>query len=383
MSNNNPDKPFKTYIEQIDILKNRYNLTISNDTFAEKALKSFTYYDLINGYKDCFMHNNQFDKNIIFEDICIFFIIDRGVQSILFKYSTIVENTYKSKLAYILAKNFGVFENDYLDNKHYYKTNKKTKFSDFKNHCQKIYTFSGRPIPQPTKHYKQNHNHIPPWILFKNVTFSNSLKLFRLLKQPEKQELVNLLLSTNSLNYNEKVDFIDSGLNSIREFRNVIAHNLKFITHKSKPQNKLSPATLIKIFPGSVIQWDDFTKHNRGSNDIFSYILALISFLDNELLSYSLCKDLSNYFQSVRSMNKKIYSSYMQVSNLPVDIDDRLNSYANKLCPSSHKQSLKRKSHNQKERFSLINYLLSNKKLIFSTSLISFVLGILICYILY
>ena len=67
MSNNNPDKPFKTYIEQIDILKNRYNLTISNDTFAEKALKSFTYYDLINGYKDCFMHNNQFDKNIIFE----------------------------------------------------------------------------------------------------------------------------------------------------------------------------------------------------------------------------------------------------------------------------------------------------------------------------
>lgn len=382
MSNNIPDKPFKTYIEQIDILKNRYNLKILDDTFAEKALKSFTYYDLINGYKDCFMKNNQFDEDITFEDICTFFIIDKGVQSILFKYSTIVENTYKSKLAYILAKNFGVFEDEYLNGNHYFKTNKQTSFSDFKTHCQGIYNHPKRPIPQPTKHYKQNHNHIPPWILFKNVTFSNSLKLFRLLKQPEKQELVNLLLSTNSLNYSEKVEFIDASLNSIREFRNTIAHNLKFITHRSRPQNKLKPKTLIKNFPGTIIQWNDLKKYHRGSDDIFAYILALISLLDNELLSFSLCKDLGSYFRSIRAVDKKIFSYYIQISKLPPDIDIRLNTYANKLCPPAKKQSTKVKYYNQKKNLSILNHLLNNKKFIFLTNIVTFILGIVISYIL-
>lgn len=36
------DKPFKTYREQIDILKNRYGLIIEDEDFAEAALKSLT-----------------------------------------------------------------------------------------------------------------------------------------------------------------------------------------------------------------------------------------------------------------------------------------------------------------------------------------------------
>ena len=54
------DKPFKTYREQIDILKNRYGLIIEDEDFAEAALKSLTYYDLVNGYKDCFMEKERF-----------------------------------------------------------------------------------------------------------------------------------------------------------------------------------------------------------------------------------------------------------------------------------------------------------------------------------
>lgn len=41
------DKPFKTYREQIDILKNRYGLIIEDEDFAEAALKSLTYLSLI------------------------------------------------------------------------------------------------------------------------------------------------------------------------------------------------------------------------------------------------------------------------------------------------------------------------------------------------
>lgn len=48
----NPDKPFKTYNEQISILKSR-NVYIKNEVTVKQCLTDISYYSLINGYKDC------------------------------------------------------------------------------------------------------------------------------------------------------------------------------------------------------------------------------------------------------------------------------------------------------------------------------------------
>lgn len=50
---NNPKKPFKTYNQQLKILRNR-NLTISNGSKAISVLKRDNYYNIVNGYKDIF-----------------------------------------------------------------------------------------------------------------------------------------------------------------------------------------------------------------------------------------------------------------------------------------------------------------------------------------
>ena len=55
------DKPFKSFEEQIAILENKYNLYIEDKDMALSALKSLTYYDLINGYKECFITNDKFE----------------------------------------------------------------------------------------------------------------------------------------------------------------------------------------------------------------------------------------------------------------------------------------------------------------------------------
>lgn len=49
----NPDKPFKTYNEQISILKSR-NVYIKNEETVKQCLTDISYYSLINGYKDLF-----------------------------------------------------------------------------------------------------------------------------------------------------------------------------------------------------------------------------------------------------------------------------------------------------------------------------------------
>jgi len=61
------DKPFLDYGKRIEKLKVDYNLEITNKRILEKEfLKTISYYDLINGYKDCFMINGKFqNENIL------------------------------------------------------------------------------------------------------------------------------------------------------------------------------------------------------------------------------------------------------------------------------------------------------------------------------
>lgn len=70
---------------------------------------------LFNGYKDCFMEKERFIEGMTIDFIYLFSLVDKGIQSILFKYSTIVENSFKTKLAYVLAENLGVHQDEYLN----------------------------------------------------------------------------------------------------------------------------------------------------------------------------------------------------------------------------------------------------------------------------
>lgn len=320
------DKPFKTYEEQLNLLEDKYNLFIEDREMALTALQSFTYYDLVNGYKECFLKDDKFEAGISMDFLHMFTQIDKHIQSTIFKYTTIVENSYKSKLAYVIAKNFGVHELDYLDESNYFKTNNKISFRSIKKACTSIYD-SSKPIPLPTKHYVKKHNHIPPWILFKNLSFSNAINLFQLLKPKEKQELADLILPNKSLSYQQKVDFIIASLNIVRSFRNKIAHNLKFITYKST-FHKLEPKTALKLLPQGLLHWKDIKKRNIGLNDIYADILCLLILTNDKYITTSMLFELIVSFHKMNSglssQMQLIKDKYFQITNLPTDIEQRL-----------------------------------------------------------
>ena len=332
-----PDKPFKTYDEQIDILVNKYGLIIKSKPFAKLALKSFTYYDLINGYKECFMENgnDHYPAGITLEFIYYFCLLDKNIQTTIFQFSAIIENSFKSKMAYILSDHFGVFQTEYLDPDNFYKSNNKILYSNIYAACTGIYS-SGKPIPQPTKHYYQNHNHIPAWILFKNVSFSNVINLYQLLKKPEKEAVTNLLLPTAALSYEDKIDFIIAALNIVRNYRNKIAHNLKFVTYKNY-NKQLSRNSLCTITPKTLLSRSETKKHKRGLYDIYADILCILHLLDDPILKYSfvsqLRSNLSDFQMSKNKNSPSAYDDYIQITNMPPDIIKRLEHYSEILIP--------------------------------------------------
>ena len=320
----NYSKPFKTYEEQLKILKNRYKLNISDDKFALKLLKTVSYYDLINGSKECFFKENEeiFEEGVDINHLFSFKILDRNIQNILFKYSVYVENTFKTNLAYTLAKNYGIDIEKYLDENNF-KIFSNLDRMDKRNKTLEIIKEAQFLENNPTFHYKKNHNHIPPWILFKNVNFTDSIDLFTFFKRKDKLEIVKEYFEQDIQNNeaDEMIELLKTTISIVRKFRNKIAHNAKVITYKT--ENRITLRNLIPNIPSNFIYRTDY-RNNIGINDLFAMISSLILLLNNDVLALHLSQELRVVFDTTNTLNALLIEKYKKVTNLPNDIEKRL-----------------------------------------------------------
>lgn len=303
------DKPFKTYDGQVTHLINKYGLLIQDRDFAVRLLSSISYYDLINGYQECFMVNERYDNTSI-EDLYDFLVFDKNIQAVLFKYSVYAENRFKVNLAYVLAEKFGEHQDDYLNTDNY-----RPEAKDLIDKIKK--DINSEKVDNPVKHYKETKNHIPPWILIKSITFNDAIDLFSYLKHQEKKEICNLLLprfeGENSLG------LIKNSLIIIRKFRNKIAHNLKFITYRAN-SNQLILKNLSKLYGGGLIEKIDF-QENRGKNDVYSMIIALSLILHEYHLIQKFYKEI--LIQTGLLENEDVFLKYCKITNIPKNINKR------------------------------------------------------------
>ena len=114
-------KPFKTYRQQLGILRSR-NLTISNGSRAIKILKKEGYYNIINGYKHIFLDDalsqqtreDYYKPGVTFENIYALYEFDRNMRNILIKYLLATEASLKTKVAYHFSEHYKQTFN-YLD----------------------------------------------------------------------------------------------------------------------------------------------------------------------------------------------------------------------------------------------------------------------------
>lgn len=322
------DKPFLTYEQQIEKLKKDYNLDFAKTNKLElELLKTISYYDLINGYKDCFMQNDRFLKGVNLTEIFIFNTIDKTFQNILLRYSIYVENIFKNKMAYIIAKNKGIHYLEYLDISKFHASNPSRK-KKLENLIQKLIQTHFLTEDTPTAFYRKKHNHIPPWILFKNVTFSNIIDLYSFLRKEEKLEIIsNYKLFDTNLTENEKLELFKNMLVITRKFRNKIAHNYKVIgTKLNNSEINLSVAQKIDKF--NIISNIDI-RDKRGRNDIFSMYISILFLLDLNLIYLLFLKDTTLFekisYSGIISQSDNTIEFYLKKMNMPPNFINKIN----------------------------------------------------------
>lgn len=320
MTNNiKPDKPFKTLDEQIQILKDR-KLLIEDNKFAKHALLTFSYYNLINGYKECFMINDEFRPNVSIEYLYQFTLFDHNIQNLIFPYTIDIETRFKTALAYIISKKYGVFQEEYLSKNNYMRGSKnQSDVNKILNDIKKTYNKKEiKFIDQPTRHYFLNKNHIPPWILFKNISFNNAINLYSILQPNDKKEVCNMILDID-IDIEQKKQLFKNCLSIIRKFRNKIAHNLKFITYKT-PEITLSKKVL-KNTQYKIL----FDK--KTYNKVYSLIIAINIMLNDMHTIFDFNSSLIKIFNFYNEYNKDIVIDYCKITEIPLDIEDKLSNY--------------------------------------------------------
>lgn len=303
------DKPFLTYEEQLKKIKNDYNIKDCDDKKLEIDILKI--YDLANGYKE--LHNNM-SENITLLDLYQFIIFDKKFQNILSLFSIYVENSFKTKLAYLISYTRGLETIEYLDIKKYFANSKRKQ--KLVSTIEDLKSIELKSTDNPTKFYRESHNHRPAWILFKNTYFNTVIDLFTFLSKEEKLLIINEydFLDNSNLTDEEKIELFKNMITIVRKFRNKIVHNNKII-NVTLEKNQIIYKNFKKIDNYSMIKRKDIIK-KRGTNDIYSMFVSLLYLLNNDMLRRELCEGLETLLTNNLLQSKKYLLAYNYPSNL-------------------------------------------------------------------
>lgn len=220
-------KPFITYTNQIENLKNEKHLIVTDTNYAITSLKNISYYGLIGGYKHPFIdiHTRKYVNNTCFEDIVSLYELDEELRGLFFKYLCRIERKLRSSISYHFCQKHGERQEEYLNPNNYNMIPKNMRgiikliqildnvANKNKNHKYLVYQ-------------RNKYHNIPLWVTCNALTFGQISKMFEFLLQ-NMQGLI--CQDFGNLKKNEMISY----LKVLTLYRNVCAHNERLFSYRT------------------------------------------------------------------------------------------------------------------------------------------------------
>lgn len=216
-------KEYKTNEDLLRYLMSK-GVVVSDIPNALEKIEKYSYYSIVNSYKDLFKDNeNNYKNNVSFEEIFALYEFDKKIKFIFLKYILEVEVQIKALMANRIAEQYGIetylnietlddFVDDDIKGKLIERINKEID-DDYKVHSA-------------ITHYKNKYGFIPPFVLTKILTFGVMSSYYGLLKQSDRQNIAKKYKISDKL--------LKQLLKNLTIVRNIAAHADRLYCFKSK-----------------------------------------------------------------------------------------------------------------------------------------------------
>ena len=300
-------KIFKNFDQQIQLLESM-GLTIDNYDKLKWYLKAYNYQNIINGYNDFFMVNNDRKNNCYKQEatsnsIIELFNFDRSISTIILSSIQNIERMISTALAYtiaeILNKNninngqiFNIKTDDIIIKKIFITRNDKNVFFNVYETFKKSYDDNN----DKNKSIFQKYNHfqdIPIWCLLLRATFGNIIYFLKTLKENIFFEVMknSTLKNWERLNKGEIINL----LTILKDIRNRICHNNVLYKISISDQAK-------RIVIKKIINEKDCSHNSKMK--LYEIVKAIEKLDPNAKNYYS--NKISNKFNEFKYINKCI-----------------------------------------------------------------------------
>lgn len=216
-------KEYKSNEELVNYLSSK-GVIISNKKDALEKIERYTYYSIVNTYKNIFKDKNgDYINNVSFDDIYSIFEFDKNLKNIVLKYCLEIETVIKSIMANQISKIYGIKE--YLnisnwDNKINVEI-RENLLKKINNEIEKDYN-----VHTAVTHYIDKYGFVPPYVLVKILTFGVASSYYGLLKQSDRQAIAKYFKISDKL--------LKQILKNLTTVRNVAAHSDRLYNYTSK-----------------------------------------------------------------------------------------------------------------------------------------------------
>jgi abortive infection bacteriophage resistance protein len=272
------EKPFKSYEEQIEILKFR-GMNVNNQyTNIRNILEKENYYNIINGYKDLFIqvrasqsNNERYKANTQFSEVYSLYKFDRELRSIFLKKILIIETNIKSIISYNFSKKYGI--NNYLITENF--NLKESRYVTISQRYQEVIRLIAtiqntistqiKKKNQSIGHYISNFGYIPLWVLMNILTFGTVSLFYKNMKQTDKQDIAKIY------NISSEVE-LGLMLKILTLVRNICAHDERLYNFKSKDN----------IRNNIIHSYFNSGSNSFGKNDLFAVLICAKILLEKD-----------------------------------------------------------------------------------------------------
>ena len=216
-------KEYKSNQQLIEYLISK-NILIFDKEKALKSIEKYSYYSITNGYKSVFKdENNNYKRNVSFEEIFALYEFDKNIKAIFLKYTLEIEVIIKSLMANTLAEKYGIEEYLKIDN---FDENANKDFINSLIESINKEIEDNYNKHSAITHYIDTYNFVPPFVLTKVITFGAISRYYGLLKQTDRQNISKYFKLSDKL--------LKQILVNLTMVRNICAHSDRLFCYRNK-----------------------------------------------------------------------------------------------------------------------------------------------------